>query len=295
MLIKNELTPKHKHIVCFSGGHSSALVAIEVARKFGIENTILLNHNISSEVELPDIKRFKQDVADYLGLGITYANHANWETLTPIRACLELGIWANPANRQILCTYKLKTKPFYDWLKNNYASGDIIYYGFDGNEAHRITRRSNIMGGAGYKTDYPLALWSKRTIKSTLDVGINSPMTYNCFKHANCVGCLKAGWQHWYVVYCAYPNIFKELVDAEDKIGYSVHKDGFAYDKIELFEMLKTAGVPATEKTPSHIFWATVKNVLKQAESKQLGQVSIFDLPIQEMATECTGDCRLAT
>lgn len=35
-----------KAIVCFSGGHSSALVAIEAVRKYGKNNVILLNHNI---------------------------------------------------------------------------------------------------------------------------------------------------------------------------------------------------------------------------------------------------------
>lgn len=63
-----------KHIVCYSGGHSSAIVAIEVVRKFGKDNVILLNHDISSWVEGADIKRFKKDVADFLGLPITYAN-----------------------------------------------------------------------------------------------------------------------------------------------------------------------------------------------------------------------------
>lgn len=47
-----------KHLVCYSGGHSSALVAIEVVRKFGKENVILLNHDIKSTSEGEDIKRF---------------------------------------------------------------------------------------------------------------------------------------------------------------------------------------------------------------------------------------------
>jgi len=57
-----------KHIVCYSGGHSSALVAIEVVRRFGKENVILLNHDINSRFENEDIKRFKKDVSNYLGL-----------------------------------------------------------------------------------------------------------------------------------------------------------------------------------------------------------------------------------
>ena len=54
-----------KHIVCFSGGHSSALVAIEVVRKYGKGSVILLNHDINSNVESKDIKRFKKEVAQY--------------------------------------------------------------------------------------------------------------------------------------------------------------------------------------------------------------------------------------
>ena len=51
-----------KHIVCYSGGHSSALVAIEVVRKFGKENVVLLNHDINQSVENEDIKRFKKAI-----------------------------------------------------------------------------------------------------------------------------------------------------------------------------------------------------------------------------------------
>lgn len=36
-----------KHIVCFSGGHSSALAAIETVRRYGQEGVVLLNHDIS--------------------------------------------------------------------------------------------------------------------------------------------------------------------------------------------------------------------------------------------------------
>ena len=72
-----------KYIVCYSGGHSSALVAIEAVRKHGKENVILLNHDISSEVEHKDIKRFKNEIAKFLGLEITYANMKGWEYKTP--------------------------------------------------------------------------------------------------------------------------------------------------------------------------------------------------------------------
>ena len=110
-----------RYIVCYSGGHSSALVAIEVVRKYGKENVILLNHNISPEVEHEDIKRFKNEVANYLGLEITYANMEGWENKTPLRVCRDLGGFKF-GNSPVLCTYHLKTKPFENYLKEHWAN-----------------------------------------------------------------------------------------------------------------------------------------------------------------------------
>ena len=103
-----------KYVVCYSGGHSSALCAIECVRKFGKENVILLNHDISPEVEHEDIKRFKKEVAEYLGLDITYANMERWEIKTPLRVCRELGGFKFGLS-PVLCTTKLKTEPFKKW------------------------------------------------------------------------------------------------------------------------------------------------------------------------------------
>ena len=71
--------PAHKHVVCFSGGHSSALVAVEVVRRFGAADVVLLNHDINPRAEDDDVKRFKREVAAHLGLPITYASHPRWD------------------------------------------------------------------------------------------------------------------------------------------------------------------------------------------------------------------------
>jgi len=44
-----------KHIVCYSGGVSSALVGAMVINKFGRENTIFLNHVVSAEPDDEDL------------------------------------------------------------------------------------------------------------------------------------------------------------------------------------------------------------------------------------------------
>lgn len=263
-----------KYIVCYSGGHSSALVAVEAVRKFGKDNVILLNHNISPEVEDKDIKRFKEEVADYLGIKITYANMPGWETKTPLKVCKELGGFKFGSS-PVLCTYHLKTLPFQKWLKENYPvkKGEIredivILYGFDKNEKARIQRRSSILGQQGYKSDFPLAFW-ERTINEIEDIGIKRPATYELHRHANCIGCLKSGMQSWYLVYCLYPNLWKEAKETEEKIGYSILKDKFLEELEPKFSQMKCQGIIPTEKVSPQAFWRRVEK-----ELQIIGQIS---------------------
>ena len=257
-----------KYIVCYSGGHSSALVAVEAVRRYGKDNVILLNHDISSKVEHEDIKRFKQEVADYLGLSITYANADNFEEMTPLNVSLKnKAFQAVPG--QALCTSRLKTQPFYDYLAEHCTDKEnfTILYGFDENEENRIMRRTTIMRSMGYKTEYPLANW-ERTIFNTEEIGISKPVTYRIYKHANCIGCLKAGRQHWYVVYCLRPDIFNLAKEAEKEIGYSIIKDVFMSELEPIFaEMKNEKGICPTEKMESNSFWAMVENILPEQES----------------------------
>ena len=258
-----------KYVVCYSGGQSSALAAIETVRKHGAANTILLNHDISPAVEHADIKRFKAQVAEYLSIPITYANMPGYETLTPLKIAVELNGFQFRVG-QALCTFKLKTEPFHKWLDENYpASIDspnpdiVIVYGFDKNEPQRITRRAQILGTKGYKTAFPLAFW-EQTIQSTEEVGIPRPITYENQKHANCLGCLKAGRQHWYLVYCLDPLLFQEALDAEDAIGHSIIKGVYLAELLPKFEKMKARGIVPEDITNASTFWARVKRELNE-------------------------------
>ena len=255
-----------EHVVCYSGGHTSAIVAIEVVRKYGKDSVTLLNHDIHFSVEHADIKRFKSEVADYLGLPIHYANHKN-PNLDQFDVCVEAGAF-KIGNGSELCTSRLKTEPFQRWLKEHTEPGNAVcYYGFDANEKARMQRRSSIMALLGYGTDYPAALWQDRTIFDTEEIGIARPCTYSVFKHGNCVGCLKAGWQHWYIVYCTRQDVWLKAKWAESEIGYAIHHDenGPVYleDMEERFEKMRAAGVPATENIKPQRFWADARRVVK--------------------------------
>lgn len=254
-------------IVCFSGGHSSALTAIETVRKYGKNNVILLNHDISGRVEHQDIKRFKEDVSNYCDVPITYANAENFEEMTPLEVCKRKASFS-AGTHQAFCTYELKTKPFYDYLKSIDKSPKVhIIYGFDADEEDRIYRRSTKIMAMGYTADFPLAYWD-RTIEKTTDVKINPPSTYRIFKHANCIGCLKAGRQHWYCVYCLRPDIFEEAKQAEDEIGYSVINGCYMKELEEKFhEMKYNKSICPTQQIEPAAFWAKVENTLPEQTS----------------------------
>lgn len=255
-----------KFIVCYSGGHSSAIAAVETARKYGKENIILLNHDISIKSEDMDVKRFKQEVANYLGVPITYANMPGWEEKDQFDCMIEGG---GNSFGLIHCTRMLKTEPFKQWLSENFpvkkdeVRDDVkVVYGFDSNETNRITRRIGVMATMGYMTEFPM-LWDDRTIFNIEEIGIKRPITYEIFNHANCKGCLKAGKQHWFIVYCLYPEVFKRAKWAEEETGFSILKQGFLKDFEKDFEVLKDK-MPLNEKEKPQTFWAKARKVLKE-------------------------------
>lgn len=251
-------------IVCYSGGHSSALTAIETARRFGKDRVILLNHDIISVSEGADIKRFKRQVADYLGIPITFCNMAGWDVKDQFDVVVEAGAF-KVGTGTALCTNRMKTQPFEDWLETNAdPTQDVIYYGFDLKESDRIQRRSSHLALLGFKTDFPLALWKHRTIWRTEGIGIQRPNTYERFKHGNCAGCLKAGRQHWYVVYCTRPDRWQKGKWAEEEIGYTIIKGVSLEDLEPLFEQMKRIGIEPTEHIPAPTFWAKVRKRIKQ-------------------------------
>lgn len=276
-----------KYVICYSGGKSSSECALSVAARFGASNVVLLNHNITGHVEQACTKKLKQDVAGYLGLEITYANHKNWETATPISVCVDAKAW-KVGSGQILCTNRLKTDPFMKWMKENDPDCENFYiYGFDKSESTRINRRSQIMGQMGYKTMFPL-LWPESKIVRLEDIGIDSGSIYETFNHSNCIGCLKAGWQHWYIVYCTRKDVWNEAKTGEDEIGYAIHKDkdGPVYleDKEELFEEMISAGVVPTEKIKPQTFWANARKLMRD-HKKELSELGEHD---KGVCLDCT-------
>lgn len=174
-------------------------------------------------------------------------------------------------NGTALCTNRLKTAPFEKYLKQYFPvfggpNKDVtIHYGFDPDEGARISRRRSILSNMGYMSDYPLT-WADRTITNIRELGIEPPLSYDVFKHANCVGCLKAGKQHWYVVYCSRPDIWEKAKNTEDLIGYSIIKGVYLEELEPKFKLMQTAGVKPTEHLHAQTFWSQVGKILEAGE-----------------------------
>lgn len=280
-----------KHIVCYSGGVSSALVGAMVIKKYGRENTIFLNHQVHAEPK--DVARFEEEFAAYHHMPITTAN-ASWEKypgLTPasvVRAEKAFAV-RHAGGENVLCTTKLKTDPFHQWLKENYQDGDVIYYGFDANEKARIQRRSTILGAQGYKSDYPLALWPDPLTPDYLDeIGIAPPMQYKVFKHANCRGCIKGGLQHWLCVYVHDRPTYEEFAELEEEIGHTILRDKSLDDLRQYFDSILKTGIEVTEHIPSGAFWAEVR---RELELKSMGQTKSLTAFFGKKEIEETKPC----
>lgn len=242
-------------------------MAIEVSRKFGTDHLVLLNHDIHEKSEDADIKRFKDEVAGYIGVPVTYANMVNWHLKDQFDVVIEAGAF-KVGTGTALCTNRMKTEPFYAWLRGNQVDQtSVIYYGFEAKEKARIQRRNSILAAMGYRTCFPLAHWP-RTIASTLDIGISIPRSYEVFRHGNCTGCLKAGMQHWYVVYCTRQDVWGRGLLAEEEIGYTIIKGHSLLDLEAKFEIMLRAGVPATERLPAATFWKEARRLVNLYETE---------------------------
>lgn len=265
-----------KYIVCYSGGHSSAIVEVEAVHRYGRENVVLLNHDICPRVEDADIKRFKCEVAEFLGVPITQANMPGWEEKDQFDIALEsryLSGWGVPGGA--ICTTRLKTEPFRQWLAENFPADKdhpcmeaVILYGFDPKEINRMRRRTAIMRDQGYFVDFPL-LWENRTIHEIEEIGIKRPATYALYNHANCKGCLKAGAMHWYVVYCTEPEIFEKAKATERVLGRTIIKGKpLELLEVEKYEPMKRAGITPAEMGSPQTFWARVRGQLAGYEAQ---------------------------
>ena len=70
------------------------------------------------------------------------------------------------------------------------------------------------------------------------------------------------------MVYCLYPEIFKEAVEAEELIGHSIIKGVFLKELVPQFRIMRKLGITPEDKTKSQSFWAMVRKKIKESEEE---------------------------
>lgn len=209
-----------RHVVAFSGGAASAVVA-EIVTKEHPDTTTLLFHD--TRTEPADNYRFRKEVAARIGLPITGASDGR-------------DIWAVFQDERFLgnsriapCSKLLKQVPGRRWMREHAPC--VAYYGFTADEWRRAQRTAaRLESDIGTPCRFPLI---ERGIgkQDCLDIvtkcwGLRLPEMYTWAEHANCVPCIRGGMTYWGLVYLHAPDAWRRAAEAEKAADQSILKDG---------------------------------------------------------------------
>jgi len=202
-----------KYIMSLSGGVASAVAAERAIKRYGRENVTLWFADTKWEDE--DLYRFLDDLMKrWGGELITYTDGR-----TPLQVSIDAKIIPNSFAAP--CTFKLKIKPFMDYVKSHDKPLTVML-GIDWSEIHRIEApKRNYEKIEGVTVDYPL-LWKPYEFRNYHEVvrswSIETPRLYNMgFSHNNCGGrCFKQGLGSWRILDYHFPERYDEVMVFEE-------------------------------------------------------------------------------
>jgi len=217
------------HVSMFSGGASSAFVAHHMVQTYGKENCILFFTNTLWEHE--DNYRFMHEVADYLGMEITYRTDGR----TPEQVFYDYRYMGN--SRLAKCSEELKVRQtviFLEELRDEHGLEPILYFGIGRHEQHRAENLRNFYAHVPVEpveTRFPLITLFQEEIDVKKIIqeewGIRLPLMYELgFSHANCGGrCVRGGLQHYAHLYKTWPDVYREQEEMEENFRRYFDKD----------------------------------------------------------------------
>jgi hypothetical protein len=254
------------HVVLFSGGASSAVVAEYVKKKYGKDNVILFF--TETYWEDPDNYRFMEDVAEYLGLPITTRSDGR----TPEEIFFDTGYLGN--SRLARCSEELKVKQTIVFVEEMLNKGlkPILYFGIGPHEQHRaesLRGHYNHIGVEGVETRFPLIETDLKETNVRDRVKnlwkIQLPRMYGLnFSHANCGGrCVRGGFEHYALLFVTWPNQYKLQEEMEERFRDKFKKN---------VSILKKNGGPYTLKELRERFINDPAYLNKLLSKKGLGE-----------------------
>lgn len=244
-----------KHIVGYSGGVASAVMAKIVATE-NPGNTTLLFHD--TKTEPADNDRFRKEVANYINLPIT--NYSDGRDIWQVFR--DEGILGNGRNTP--CSRILKQERSMKYLLNNQPG--IIYIGFTVEEWRRAQRTQARYASKGIEARFPLL--EKRMTKDECHSrvrdcwGIREPKNYEWAEHANCIPCIKGKKAYWGLIYMFEWEAWETAARAEEEFQHTIFTEAGSLRE-ELHSCLRLA-----------------KQYLRKKANKE-AQESLFDYPCE--------------
>lgn len=209
-----------KHIVAFSGGAASAVVASLVKKQYP-ESTILLYH--STKTEPDDNDRFRLEVADFLKATITEDSDGRdiWQLFDDENYIGDSHL--------TLCSRILKRERSLAFCQKNMPA--MVYFGYSMEETDRAQRTFARYAQYGIDARFPLIeqrISKDECLHKVQDCwGIKLPEMYEWAEHANCIPCVKGGMAYWGIIAIKYPDVFAKAMNYEEKFGHHILHDGF--------------------------------------------------------------------
>jgi 3'-phosphoadenosine 5'-phosphosulfate sulfotransferase (PAPS reductase)/FAD synthetase len=220
---------KPVHVAMFSGGASSAYVAYYIVQKYGRENCVLFfTDTLWEDI---DNYRFMEEVAEYIGVDITYRTDGR----TPEEVFHDVRFLGN--SRMAKCSEELKVRQtliFLEELRDEYNLEPILYYGIGPHEQHRAVNLQNFYEHNPIEpvaTRFPIIetftedIDTKKIIRDEWKIAL--PRMYGLgFSHANCAGrCVRGGLGHYALLYKVWPDQYLEQEAMEERFRKNFNKD----------------------------------------------------------------------
>lgn len=213
------------HIIFFSGGISSFVVADYVKTRYPMDNIVLYFTDVMWENY--DLYRFIDEVSDKLQLPLL--THS--KGITPMELMFEQKVIFNSLIGA--CSRILKTKVASDFLRKNeqppivkwrnkeylkdenFTENAILYFGIGFDEMHRAP--DIITNWQPFEVNMPLIDHSISKEAALKKYNIRQPILYDLgFAHNNCNGrCVKAGQGHFKNLKHKMPDVFQKLMKDE--------------------------------------------------------------------------------
>ena len=257
---------KVKHIVSLSGGVGSYFTLKRVIENHGKQDVIPVF--MDTLAEDGDLYRFLHDIEKKLDVQIIRLCVG----ITPIELAFKDKFLYN--SRVARCSVELKSKPFAEWVRNNYKPDEcILYLGIDWAETHR--KQAIIRNYDPYRVEFPMCekpfLDKNEMVQMLKEDEIEIPRLYKLgFSHNNCKGCcVKAGIGQYRNLLMKDRITFLEMENKEEAFRNKYGKD---------VSILKRKGKPFTLK------------MLRLTVEQQPEQLSLFDIEYDPLTKDECND-----